>query len=140
MSMPRILFFVVLYAATSATGDAMLSVGMKRHALSLIVPSLAFFAAGYGIFLGLLKDLPCSVVVPAQAGNYVVTVTICHLLLGESVPLLRWLGTLLISTGVSMILLSDHLLRQAVRDTHAVLDEPAPTVPATGLVSDPSQP
>jgi drug/metabolite transporter (DMT)-like permease len=100
------LCFLALYAASSAAGDLLLSHGMKHLAIRFIVGGVACSAAAYAIFLGLLRNLPCSVVVPAQASNYIVTVTACLLVLHESVPPVRWIGTVLVSIGVAMVIQS----------------------------------
>ncbi len=115
MSIHRILALVLLYAICGSSGDALLSRGMKSMDPAWIAAGVGCAAAGFAIFLGLLKDVPCSVVVPAQAGSYVVTAVVCHTLLHEQVPLLRWVGTLLVSLGVSLVLVSEWQARGAVR-------------------------
>src|SRR5205814_5621007 len=68
---------------------------------------------GYGIFLGLLKDVPLSVVVPAGAGSYIVIAALSRMVLHEPVSVQRWVGTLLVSIGVSMVMISDWQTRGA---------------------------
>jgi drug/metabolite transporter (DMT)-like permease len=107
MSRTIILLLMVSYAITGATGDVLLSHGSRHSAVLFLLGGVACCAIGYGIFLRLLRQLPCSVVVPAQASTYLVTVTASWLVLHEVVPPLRWIGTLLISAGVAMVVLSE---------------------------------
>jgi len=104
MARSATLLLLVLYAACGAAGDLLLSHGMKRLAIPFVLGGVACCAAAYAIFLGLLRKLPCSVVVPAQASNYIVIVTACYLVLHEAVPSLRWIGTGLVCLGVAMVI------------------------------------
>jgi drug/metabolite transporter (DMT)-like permease len=106
--MPRLLILslILLYAASGASGDLMLSYGMKHSAWWVAVAGVGGTAVAYAVFLGMLRKLPCSVVVPTQAGNCIVTVVACALVLHETIPPLRWLGTLLVCGGVAMVLQS----------------------------------
>src|SRR5437773_497333 len=97
---------LLLYAASGTAGDVLLSHGMKHTAVPFVLVAVCFFALAYGVFLGLLRKLPCSLVVPAQASTYGVTVAASYLLLHEAVPVLRWTGTMLVCTGVAIVLLS----------------------------------
>src|SRR5438874_5268919 len=106
MALSTTLLFLVLYAASGAAGDLLLSYGVTHLAIPFVIGAVACSAAAYAIFLGLLRTLPCSVVVPAQASNYIVTVTACYLVLHESVPPARWIGTALVSIGVAMVVQS----------------------------------
>jgi drug/metabolite transporter (DMT)-like permease len=108
--MPRsaTILFLTLYAGCGAAGDLLLSHGIKHLAIRFVIGGVACCAAAFAIFLGLLQKLPCSIVVPAQASNYIVTVTACWLLLHESVQALRWVGTVLVSIGVAMVVQSAH--------------------------------
>jgi drug/metabolite transporter (DMT)-like permease len=112
MSKAKMLSLVLLYIACGATGDLMLSYGMKAgpqvaHPWLWVLAGTSSLGIGYGIFLGLLKDVPLSVVVPAGAGSYIVIAALSRLVLHEGVPPLRWAGTVLVSLGVSMVMLSD---------------------------------
>jgi drug/metabolite transporter (DMT)-like permease len=112
MSKAKMLSLVLLYIACGATGDLMLSYGMKAgphvpHPWLWVLAGTSSLGIGYGIFLGLLKDVPLSVVVPAGAGSYIVIAALSRLVLHEGVPLQRWIGTVLVSIGVSMVMLSD---------------------------------
>jgi drug/metabolite transporter (DMT)-like permease len=100
---------VLVYVLTGAAGDLMLTYGMRQHPVSAywVGIALACFAASYGIFLGLLRELPLSVVVPAGAGSYLVITLLSQVLLREPVSPLRWAGTALVSTGVALVMISD---------------------------------
>src|SRR5262249_18491864 len=106
MARSATLLFLVLYAACGAAGDLLLSHGMKHLAIPFVIGGVACCAAAYAVFLGLLRKLPCSVVVPAQASNYIVIVAACYLVLHETVPAQRWLGTALVCLGVAMVIQS----------------------------------
>src|SRR5262245_48138656 len=101
------LALILAYAGGGTTGDVLLSHGMKHAAVPFVVGAICFFALAYGVFLGLLRRLPCSVVVPAQASTYVITVAASCWLLHEVVPAVRWLGTVLVCSGVAIVVLSD---------------------------------
>jgi drug/metabolite transporter (DMT)-like permease len=118
MSMTKTICLVLLYMACGATGDLMLGYGRNPnlhavHPLMWVVLGTTSLGIGYGIFLGLLKDVPLSVVVPAGAGSYIVIAALSKVVLHEPVPLQRWLGTLLVSVGVSMVMISDWQTRGA---------------------------
>src|SRR6187397_305393 len=97
------LALVLIYVLAGAAGDLMLTYGMRQHPVSpaWVGSALACFATSYAIFLGLLRELPLSVVVPAGAGSYLVITLLSHLLLHEPVSPLRWAGTVLVSIGVA---------------------------------------
>ncbi|MCL4485444.1 MAG: EamA family transporter [Nitrospirae bacterium] len=63
-----------------------------------------FLQAVYFILLlGLLRELPVSLVVPMTGFGYVLTALLARLFIGERVPLLRWGGICLITAGVVLI-------------------------------------
>jgi drug/metabolite transporter (DMT)-like permease len=57
----------------------------------------------YILLLGLLRELPVSLVVPMTGFGYVLTALLARLFLRERVPLLRWGGITLITVGVALI-------------------------------------
>jgi drug/metabolite transporter (DMT)-like permease len=57
----------------------------------------------YILLLGLLRELPVSLVVPMTGFGYVLTALLARLFLRERVPLLRWGGISLITIGVALI-------------------------------------
>jgi len=118
MSMTKTICLVLLYMACGATGDLMLGYGRNPHLHAAhpwmwVALGTTSLGIGYGIFLGLLKDVPLSVVVPAGAGSYIVIAALSRVVLHEPVSPERWIGTLLVSVGVSMVMLSDWQTRGA---------------------------
>ncbi len=113
--MTKTLVLVLLYISCGATGDLMVSYGMKQRQPEIIwvAGGTAVLALGYAIFLGLLKDVPLSVVVPAGAGSYLLIAALSHLILKEQVPPVRWIGTVLVSLGVAMVMVSDWQARRS---------------------------
>jgi drug/metabolite transporter (DMT)-like permease len=109
---------VLLYITCGALGDLMLSYGMKPRpgvegvGLPWVLAGTAVLALGYAVFLGLLKDVPLSVVVPAGAGSYLIIAALSRLVLHEHVPPARWIGTILVSIGVSLVMISDWKARK----------------------------
>ena len=144
MSMTRTICLVLVYIACGATGDLMLSYGMKARvpAMPWLIAGTLVLALGYAVFLGLLKDVPLSVVVPAGAGSYIIIAILSHLILHEQIPLARWLGTAMVSMGVGLVMVSDWQARKAgapasrpaeQRAIEATLPEPARVrVPSNG--------
>lgn len=116
--MPRLLILclILLYAASGAAGDLMLSYAMRHSAWWFAAGGVVCTGVAYAVFLGMLRKLPCSVVVPTQAGNCIVTVVACAFILHETVPPLRWLGTLLVCGGVAMVLYSTSAETPGVAD------------------------
>jgi uncharacterized membrane protein len=115
MSMTKTVCLVLVYIACGATGDLMLSYGMKARvpAMPWLIAGTAVLALGYAVFLGLLKDVPLSVVVPAGAGSYIIIAALSHLILHEHIPVARWLGTVMVSLGVGLVMVSDWQTRKA---------------------------
>jgi len=112
--------YLVLAGVTvfSAAGDSMLSYGMKQtgnislhHLGSVIVAVfnpwiavgivllLAFFAS----YVNALSWADLTYVLPATSLGYVLLALIARFALHEHVSLLRWLGIVLISGGVSFV-------------------------------------
>ncbi len=57
----------------------------------------------YILLLGLLRELPVSLVVPMTGFGYVLIALLARLFLRETIPLLRWGGISLITIGVALI-------------------------------------
>jgi drug/metabolite transporter (DMT)-like permease len=60
---------------------------------------LAFFA----LYLAALSRLDLSYVLPMTASTYVLTAVLAWLILGESVSLTRWAGTLAVTVGILLV-------------------------------------
>ncbi len=114
--------FVVLVVVATATGDILLTHGMKRSGeihdfrphvwLRSIVRALGngwvllgvgAMAVSFFSFLALLSTADVSFAVPATAPSFVVETLGARLLLGERVSRQRWAGSLLVMAGVALI-------------------------------------
>jgi drug/metabolite transporter (DMT)-like permease len=75
------------------------------HVLSspLVVVGLAFYALGAVAWVTVLSRVPLSLAYPNLALSYAFTPVLAWLLLGESVPSLRWLGIGVICLGVLIV-------------------------------------
>ncbi len=65
--------------------------------------ALIFYVIGMVIYLFLLKTYELSVVYPLTSISYIFTTLIAVFLLGEAVPVARWIGILLVMLGVGLI-------------------------------------
>jgi len=120
--MLKTIFLVFLYVAFSAIGNVMVSCGMRQKAVYIphVLLGTLILTLGYGIYLGLLKEVPLSVVVPAGAGSYLFIAAISRWALNETVPTMRWVGAFVVSVGVSLVMFSDWQMRKAVSNTAQV--------------------
>jgi drug/metabolite transporter (DMT)-like permease len=103
-----------------ATGNVCLSKGMKELSLASSIFALFFQAIGspviwigtallflfFLLFVAALSWADLSFVVPAISIEVVVNVAFADYFLNEPVTSVRWIGTLLISTGVILVLRS----------------------------------
>jgi uncharacterized membrane protein len=112
--MIKTIVLVFFYVAFSAVGNIMVSCGMRQKAVCLPYVGLGtlILTMGYGIYLGLLKEVPLSVVVPAGAGSYLFIAAISRWLLNETVPTTRWVGAFVVSIGVALVMFSDWQVRR----------------------------
>ena len=105
-------------AIFAATGDAMLSQGMKQtgsislHHLSTLVAAVVNPYVAFGIVLlsgffitytNALSWADLTYVLPASSLGYVLLALIAKFLLHEHVSVSRWLGIALISAGVGFV-------------------------------------
>jgi uncharacterized membrane protein len=106
---------VFLYVLCGAVGNLMVGWGMKQKVMHmpLVASGTLILTLGYAVYLGLLKEVPLSVVVPAGAASYILIAAISRLVLNESVPVLRWVGAIVVSLGVSIVMISDWQSRAA---------------------------
>jgi uncharacterized membrane protein len=113
---------IALIVLFSSMGNILLSRGMKQigavhiaSARELVRLFMEIFSSGW-IWMGigsLLLYLVCFMVVlswadysyvaPASATVYAVVPLVGHFLLGEKVPLLHWIGILIICVGVGLV-------------------------------------
>jgi drug/metabolite transporter (DMT)-like permease len=71
-----------------------------------VLLAMPLMAASFYSLLILLSWAPISLVIPASAFNYVVGTFGAKYILKEDVTLKRWLGVLLVCTGVTIVLLT----------------------------------
>lgn len=114
-----LVFFSVLCAIS---GQLLLKIGMTRlgpigasvlaNPLGTILPvvssplvvlGLGCYVAGAISWLVVLSRLPLSLAYPVLAISYALIPILAWLLLGESVPGIRWIGIALISIGVVVV-------------------------------------
>lgn len=69
----------------------------------IILAGLAMYVVGTLIWLVVLSRMELSFAYPLVATTYVFTPLLAHLLLGEPIPALRWLGIGLILVGVFFV-------------------------------------
>jgi len=113
---------MVLVVVLGAAGNVLLSRGMKQlgevrvtSAMELVGLFIGIFTSSW-IWMGiitLLLHLACFMLVlswadysyasPATAAIYVVVTLVGHLVLGEKVTLLHWIGVLIICMGVGLV-------------------------------------
>jgi len=111
-------FLLALIVLGSTFGDVYLAKGMKQigeispgrwHDL-LFAPLNPHVAFGivllmifYFSYLASLSWADLSYIMPATTFGYVLTALLAHFMLGEHVPLTRWIGILMITAGVGFI-------------------------------------
>lgn len=109
---------LALIVLGSTFGDVYLAKGMKQigeisvtrwHDL-LFAPLHPYVALGIGLlmvfyfsYLASLSWADLSYIMPATTLGFVLTGLLAHFMLGEHVPLTRWIGILMISVGVGFI-------------------------------------
>src|SRR5215469_2275756 len=117
MSFIRYLLLAVIVIG-STLGDVYLAKGMKQigeislarwHDL-LFAPLNPYVALGtallfmfYISYLASLSWADLSYIMPATTFGYVLTALLAHYMLGEQVPLTRWIGIIMITLGVGFI-------------------------------------
>ena len=113
---------LVFAVSTAATGQLMLKHGMQvasaraaKSGGSLVVSAatspwillgLAVFGVSAVAWLAALSRVPLSVAYPFNALGYVVILTASILVLHERANLLTWLGTLLVVSGLVIVVMS----------------------------------
>jgi drug/metabolite transporter (DMT)-like permease len=113
---------IAIMVAANSAGDVLLTKGMREVGeVSTFVPrelflvarkalhnyhflaSVFFMTVFFAGFLSLLSWADLSFVFPAMALAYVVSTLAAKFILGETVSLHRWAGTLLICLGVGLV-------------------------------------
>jgi drug/metabolite transporter (DMT)-like permease len=72
-----------------------------------ILAGLLIFALGAASWLVVLSRIDLSVAYPLGALNYVLVTVMAATVLGEMIPLIRWMGVLLILCGILLIAFSE---------------------------------
>jgi drug/metabolite transporter (DMT)-like permease len=85
----------------SGTGVPGRMASIIRH--PSVIVGVLLQAVYYILLLGVLRELPVSLVVPMTGFGYVLTAWLARLFLREQIPLLRWGGISLIMIGVVLI-------------------------------------
>jgi drug/metabolite transporter (DMT)-like permease len=75
----------------------------KNRWLWVAIPMLA--ASFYSLLI-LFSWAPVSVVIPASASNYIIGTFGAKYLLREDVSIKRWMGVILVSVGITLVLLT----------------------------------
>jgi drug/metabolite transporter (DMT)-like permease len=77
-----------------------LQVGLRVLTSPLVIGGLAFYVLGTVFWLTVLSRVPLSFAYPILALSYAFTPLLAWLVLGESVPSVRWIGIATICLGV----------------------------------------
>jgi drug/metabolite transporter (DMT)-like permease len=106
---PVLLLLILLQVSATASGDLMVAHGMRQRPMRLpwVIFGTAVLASGFGIFAMLLRWVPLSVMAPAGAGSYLLVTLLSRVILKEHVSPLRWTGTMLLATGVLLVILTN---------------------------------
>ncbi|MBO2523894.1 MAG: hypothetical protein CW336_08635, partial [Bacteroidetes bacterium] len=65
--------------------------------------SLLLYIIAMVIYMFMLKSYSLSLVYPLTSISYIFTILLAMFLLGETVPVIRWMGVLFVMLGVGMI-------------------------------------
>ena len=109
MSFITKVLLILLQVSSTASGDLMVAHGMRRRpvAVGWVILGTALLAGGFCIFAALLGWIPLSVMAPAGAGSYLLVTLLSRIVLREHISPLRWTGTVLLATGVLLVVLTN---------------------------------
>jgi drug/metabolite transporter (DMT)-like permease len=113
-------WLILLSILTSVAGQTVIKIGVSQPGteaaatgllplLNIIVRSplvllgLVLYGIGALAWIAVLSRVDLSVAYPFLALNYVLVISSSQFLLGESVPILRWLGVLVICGGILLV-------------------------------------
>lgn len=85
------------------SGPALLAYGLKTASNPYVLFGVALLIAFFAMYLTALSRLELSYVLPMTASTYVLTALLAWLVLGESVSIQRWLGTITVSIGIIIV-------------------------------------
>ena len=133
--------FLLVSVLAQAVGNTCLSKGMKTIAASaqgvdafapgllieamrapLIWAGILCLLVFFGFFAALLSWADLSFVLPASSFGYILNVAFANHFLGEPVPPIRWVGTLLIVLGVVLVSRSAARREQGTSQTNSMPD------------------
>ncbi len=80
-----------------------LAAGMRVATNPLVLIGLGLYVLGAAAWLTVLSRVPLSFGYPILALSYAITPVLAWLLLGESVPSVRWLGIAIICMGIVLV-------------------------------------
>ncbi|MBR4838606.1 MAG: EamA family transporter [Bacteroidales bacterium] len=112
----RLIITAIIQSAFLAVAQYFMKVGMERVVdysmswafyrsfLNWQLGLAAFlYIVGMIIYMFMLKSYSLSVVYPLTSISYIFTILLAMFLLGESVPVVRWVGVLFVMLGVGLI-------------------------------------
>ncbi|MBQ6083447.1 MAG: EamA family transporter [Bacteroidales bacterium] len=112
----RLIITAIIQSAFLAVAQYFMKVGMEkvvdysmswafyRSFLNWQLGLAAFlYIVGMIIYMFMLKSYSLSVVYPLTSISYIFTILLAMFLLGESVPVVRWVGVLFVMLGVGLI-------------------------------------
>jgi bacterial/archaeal transporter family protein len=88
--------------------DTIVSFAQSTLTNQWVLLGLTGLAGYFLLFLIALSRLDLSYVQPMIAANYSLTALLAWLILGESISVTRWAGTLLVTLGITIVGLSEH--------------------------------
>jgi drug/metabolite transporter (DMT)-like permease len=92
--------------AADATGNLISLVALIIRS-PLVLMGLLLYAVGAVAWIAVLARLDLSLAYPFLALNFVLVTVASRLILGETVPALRWMGILVICSGILLVARSD---------------------------------
>src|SRR5262249_52608750 len=108
MPFTTILLLLLVQISCTSAGDVLVAIGMKRKPIDVlkVVVGTALLTCGFGLFAFMLKRVDLSVMAPAGAGTYLLVTLLSRLVLKEQVNIVRWSGTVLLATGILLVLMT----------------------------------
>ena len=103
-----ILFLMVACAAClGATGQLLFKLGvLSGISLAYLVPGIAAYVVSTAIYFVVLSRSHLSWAYGLNGISYVITVFLALIFLHETIPLLRWVGVVVIAVGAALVGLS----------------------------------
>ena len=99
---------------SALAGESGSSLLLRAASSPWVVGGLVVYAAGTLAWLVVLSRIDLAVAYPLGALNYVLITVLAALLLHEQIPLLRWIGTSVILSGILTIARGERRSQDAV--------------------------